>query len=95
MPEMRFKIRWPDGAAETCYSPSLVIKDYFAPGQNYPVEDFLQRSRAALTIASERVQAKFGVPCTRALAQLARIETAGGRFGALPNARVAVETFED
>ena len=26
MPEMRFFIRWPDGKAETCYSPSLVVK---------------------------------------------------------------------
>jgi len=26
MPEMRFRIRWPDGVAETCYSPSLVVK---------------------------------------------------------------------
>ncbi len=27
MPEMRFVIAWPDGREETCYSPSLVIRD--------------------------------------------------------------------
>ena len=35
----------------TCYSPSLVIKDFFAVGQSYPLPDFLRRSREALTIA--------------------------------------------
>ena len=29
MPEMWFVVRWPDGSSETCYSPSLVIKDHF------------------------------------------------------------------
>ncbi len=33
MPEMRFLIRWPDGNRESCYSPSLVVKDFFAPGK--------------------------------------------------------------
>ena len=56
MPEMHFRIRWPDGTSETCYSPSLVIKDYFAVGATYPLADFLERSRTALNIASERVQ---------------------------------------
>ena len=51
MPEMRFVIAWPDGRKETCYSPSLVIKDYFAEGRSYPLSDFLDRSRTALTIA--------------------------------------------
>ena len=63
MPEMRFRIAWPDGSTESCYSPSLVIKDYFAAGQTYPLTDFLSRSRTALTIASERVRAKYGFPC--------------------------------
>ena len=40
MPEMRFHIRWPDGAVETCYSPSLVVKDFFSPGESYPLADF-------------------------------------------------------
>ncbi len=35
MPEMWFVVRRPDGASETCYSPSLVIKDYFREGETY------------------------------------------------------------
>ncbi len=95
MPEMRFRIRWPDGSAETCYSPSLVIKDYFAVGADYPLADFLERSRTALGISSERVKAKYGMPCSRALAQLARIEAAAGAFTDVLGARVAVDGFEE
>jgi uncharacterized repeat protein (TIGR04042 family) len=95
MPEMRFFVRWPDGAAEACYSPSLVIKDYFAPGETYPLAEFLARSRVALNIASERVRAKYGRPCSRALAQLARIESAADAFANVRDARVTVEAFRE
>ena len=95
MPEMRFHIRWPDGADETCYSPSLVIKEHFSVGETYAVPDFLARSRTALTIASERVREKYGVPCSRALGQLARIENAARRFSTAPGGRVAVLAFEE
>ena len=95
MPEMRFHIRWPDGTPEACYSPSLVIKDYFAVGADYPLPDFLARSRTALGIASERVRAKYGMPCRRALAQIARIEAAAVAFTDSPDARVAIEAFDD
>ena len=36
MPEMRFVIRWPDGRRESCYSPSLVIRDFLREGESYP-----------------------------------------------------------
>ncbi len=94
MPEMTFLIRWPDGAAERCYSPSLVVKDHLSTGASYAVGDFLDRARAALTIASARVEAIYGRPCSLALAQLARIERGASRFPD-PAARVAVEAFED
>jgi uncharacterized repeat protein (TIGR04042 family) len=90
---MRFRIRWPDGSAEICYSPSLVIKDFFVPGESYPLADFIERSREALNLASERVQAKYGRSCSRALAQLNRIETNAAAFAALDGARVTVESF--
>jgi uncharacterized repeat protein (TIGR04042 family) len=92
---MRFRIAWPDGSTESCYSPSLVIKDYFAVGNAYPVADFLARSRTALTIASERVRAKYGYPCSRALVQLERIETTSQQFLCLTGAHVGVVAFED
>ena len=60
MPEMRFRIRWPDGTPETCYSPSLVIKDFFAPGESYSLHEFLRLSRAALMLASQRVETRYG-----------------------------------
>jgi uncharacterized repeat protein (TIGR04042 family) len=95
MPEMRFSIRWPDGSAESCYSPSLVIKDHFSAGESYPVKQFVELSRVALRIASDRVQAKYGMPCSRALGQLARIESKARTFETTPDAHVAVEHFED
>jgi uncharacterized repeat protein (TIGR04042 family) len=95
MPEMRFRVLWPDGTPETCYSPSLVIKDYFTVGRSYVLPEFLTRSRTALKIASDRVRAKYAQPCGRALAQIARIEAASRLFAHLPDARVAVEAFEE
>lgn len=92
MPEMRFLIRWPDGRRESCYSPSLVIRDYLRAGESYPLPEFLDLSRTALNIASERVRAKYGHACSLALGQLARIEAAAAGFQR--DARVAVETFE-
>lgn len=74
MPEIRFQIELPDGSQTTCYSPSLIVKEYFTPGLDYPLDDFIARSRTALTIASDRVQAKYGRPCGLALGQLAEIE---------------------
>lgn len=95
MPEMLFHVRWPDGAIEACYSPSLVIKDHFAVGESYPLSDFLSRSRTALTEASARVEQRFGFACSRALGQLARIEAAVGRFDSLPDAHVDVVAFDE
>jgi uncharacterized repeat protein (TIGR04042 family) len=92
---MRFQIRWPSGATESCYSPSLVIKDYFEPGQSYGLEDFLTRSRTALRIASERVRARYGFPCSLAEGQLRRIEAAAAREQSIPNAEVAILSFEE
>ena len=65
MPEMRFTIRWPDGTEAVCYSPSLVIKDHFAPGTRYPLPQFMAEVRSALHTASERVRAKFGFSAER------------------------------
>lgn len=92
MPEMHFHVRWPDGRREACYSPSLIVKDFFAPGQSYPLDDFVEKSRTALTIASERVREKYGFACSAAMDQLSRIETAAKRQE--PGGTVTVEAFE-
>lgn len=79
MPEMRYRLRWPDASESTCYSPSLVIKDYFEPGRRYPLPEFLRRVREATHIASERVRAKYGYACSAAAEQLQRIEAEAAR----------------
>lgn len=93
MPEMHFHIRWPDGRREACYSPSLVIKDYFEVGAGYAVSDFVARSRTALEIASARVAARYGFPCSLAVNQLARIEAAAKTQA--PDGVVRIESFQE
>lgn len=93
MPEVRFRVRWPDGAEVTCYSPSSVVREVITAGRSYPLTEFVARCREALTRASARVEAKYGVPCTRAAAQLAEIEALGGRYAA--DAPVTVTAFLD
>ena len=92
MPEMHFTVRWPDGRRESCYSPSLVVKDYLVPGESYGLDDFLEKTRTALGIASERVRAKYGFACSAAMGQLAEIESVAR--GQDPQGRVTVESFE-
>ncbi len=94
MPEMRFKIQWPDGTEELCYSPSLVIKDYFTPDQSYPLDEFVARSRTALTIASDRVKAKYGMPCGLALNQLSQIERRADQFQQKAAVSLAVKVMQ-
>jgi uncharacterized repeat protein (TIGR04042 family) len=93
MPEIRFKIEWPNGQQELCYSPSLVVKKYFTPGSDYELNDFVERSRTALHIASDRVKEKFGMPCGLALGQLAQIEAIAAQFSDRPDARVRLLEF--
>lgn len=93
MPEMRFRVRWPDDSLTLCYSPSLIIKDYFAPGQSYPLDQFVAHSREALNIASERVRQKYGFYCSSAMQQLQEIENIAARFEGQPEAVVQVEEF--
>ncbi|MEM9091304.1 MAG: MSMEG_0570 family nitrogen starvation response protein [Cyanobacteria bacterium P01_F01_bin.53] len=95
MPEINFQIQWPDGQEELCYSPSLIVKEYFEPGTAYTVTEFVTRSRESLTIASDRVQEKYGFPCSRALGQLRRIETTAQQYATLPDeGEVTVLRFE-
>lgn len=93
MPEMQFQVQWPDGSQENCYSPSLVIKDYFVPGEEYKLEDFLERSRTALNIASDRVKAKYGFPCGRAMGQLQKIEQTASQYQSFTHPTVSVLQF--
>ena len=95
MPEMRFKVRWPDETVSTCYSPSLVIKRYLEVGRSYPLSDFVRRSGEALNIASDRVKQKYGFYCTGAIGQLAEINEIAAKFSGDAEARVVVEAFDE
>ncbi|MFI7135190.1 MSMEG_0570 family nitrogen starvation response protein [Nonomuraea sp. NPDC050153] len=93
MPEMYFDVRWPDGVTQRCYSPSTVVGDYFAPGGEYELADFVERSRIALGIAGERVRERFGFFCTGASDQLTRIEQTAAAYASVSGARVTVESL--
>lgn len=73
MPEMHFKVQWPNGATEDCYSPSWIIEEYLTAGGDYSVDEFVERVGLALNIASDRVRQKYGFICSSALDQLAAI----------------------
>jgi uncharacterized repeat protein (TIGR04042 family) len=64
-----------------------------AVGGSYPVADFVERSRTALNIASERVRAKYGYACSSALDQLQQIEELARRYDNNPDAQVQVLKF--
>jgi len=90
MPEMYFRVKWPNSVETDHYSPSMVIKDYFTLDQELEVSEFLDRIRTALKIASDRVKAKYGFACSRASASLAEIESAATPFLSHPGARIRV-----
>lgn len=94
MPEMRFRVRWPDGTTETCYSPSTIITEHLEAGIDYPLARFVEQACAALEAANGRVRARFGMGCSQALNQIAAIEQAAARFAELPGATVRIESFE-
>lgn len=82
MPEARFTVRWPDGAQESCYSPSLVVHDHLEPGRRYGLADFVARASAAMDEASERVRAKHGTACASAMATTAGIRARAATYAA-------------
>ena len=94
MPEVILHIRWPDGHEERCCLPSTIIGQHLMAGQSDPLPEFLTRARAGLNAASDRVAAKYGQPCTSAIAQLARIE-ATARLHAMSRYAITIEQHPD
>ena len=90
MPEMHFRVKWPTGHVEDCYSPSYIVEEHLTEGAEYDVDDFVGRVRAALSIASERVLARYGFECSSALDQLRAIEETASALE--PSARVGKVT---
>ncbi|WP_309738342.1 MSMEG_0570 family nitrogen starvation response protein [Chamaesiphon sp. OTE_20_metabat_361] len=93
MPETRFKIQWPDGSEETCYSPSSIVKKYFERDRDYELADFVDRAQTALNIASDRVLAKYGKPCGLAIGQLAEIKSKAAQFNSGTSQSIRVIEF--
>ena len=93
MPEVSFRVRWPDQTQMLCYSPSSTIKDAFVIGRPYELGDFVQRSRAALEHASARVAQKFGYSCGHAQMQIREIEMKAAQFDPASELNVVVEAF--
>lgn len=93
MPEINFQIEWPDGTQQNCYSPSLVVKKYFTPGEEYNLNEFVDLSRTALNIASDRVKAAYGFSCSKALGQLQQIESKASEYQKIDNPKVRFLDF--
>lgn len=94
MPETRFRVRWPDGSEEWCYSPSTVIKNYFEVNKSYDLDKFRSVSRAALQAASDRVAAVHGFACSSAAGQLRHIEHKLNQFAGAQGACVDFLGYE-
>jgi uncharacterized repeat protein (TIGR04042 family) len=90
MPELNFRLRWPDESETVSYSPSTIIRDFLTAGAAYDVGDFVRRARLALAAASARVEEKYGYPCARAAASLAAIERQAAAFAGQAGAVVTV-----
>ncbi len=95
MPAMHYTVRWPDASESVCYSPSLVIHDFFTVGEDYALDEFLRRVRSATTIASERVRAKYGFACSRAADQLDETEHRAAAFAGQAGAQVRMLAFHN
>lgn len=92
MPETWFRIRWPDGVEEACYSPSTVVRDYLRAGDSYAIDDFARRCQTALDLAARRVAAQYGYRCARADAQAATLARASARYA--PQEKVTCLTID-
>jgi uncharacterized repeat protein (TIGR04042 family) len=94
MPEVHFRIRWPDHSETRCYSPSTSILEFLTAGRAYPLTEFLALSRTALEHGSERVRRKYGYGCAHAQWQIAELERLAVQFTETPNAYISVVSFE-
>ncbi len=80
MPEVHFRVEWPDGEVSHCYSPSTVILKYFQAGMELTIEELSARSIEAFEKASERVEAVYGYRCSSAATQREQILAAASKF---------------
>ena len=91
MPETFFKVKWPNGQEQDCYSPSSVVSDYFTENTEYTLQDFISLSEKALNEASERVKLKFGFYCSSAADQLSQLKSKARQFE--PSEQITILTI--
>ena len=60
MPETPFTIELPDSKTHRCYSPSSIVRKFFAPEQTFTNQEFVETATEALTEADRRVREVFG-----------------------------------
>jgi putative flavoprotein involved in K+ transport len=89
MPEIEFTVRWPDGRAQRCTSPSRSIERAIVTGARYPVPEFVRRTRAALELGSARLRELRGFGCSAASQLVDQLDAAAAAFG--PGELVAIE----
>jgi uncharacterized repeat protein (TIGR04042 family) len=90
MPELQFRLRWPDESETMNYSPSTIVKNFLTADTSYDLAEFVRLARLAMHAASARVQQTYGFPCSRAKATLAAIEQRAGAFAEQQGATVTV-----
>ncbi|WP_298985630.1 MSMEG_0570 family nitrogen starvation response protein [uncultured Roseibium sp.] len=94
MPDLTFRIRWPNGDEEACYSPSSIVRNFYREGETYDLNEFVLLSERAFEAASERVRAVHGYPCSRAASQLATLKSRSNTFETHPDATVTFLRFD-
>ncbi len=82
MPEIEFTVRWPDGQAQRCISPSRSIERAIVTGARYPVPEFVRRARAALELGSTRLRELRGFACSAASQLVDELAATAERFAA-------------
>lgn len=92
MPEVHFRVAWPDGTRQSCTSPSRTIERVLCAGASYPVGEFLRRTTGALQAGSDRVRAKYGFACTAAAAEADGLQARAAAFDPVTD-HVTVETL--
>jgi len=70
-----------------------VIKEHLDPGRAYALGDFVARCERALEIASDRVRAKYGFPCSIARAERVEIRRRAEAYEDREGAEVKVIAF--
>lgn len=80
MPEIEFTVRWPDGRAQRCISPSRAIEKAIVTGARYPVAEFQRRARAALEAGHSRLRELRGFGCSAAVSLIDDLDAAASSF---------------